>query len=43
MDCEGCEFNMILNDYEHVKLFKEVVLNIMHMLFIDLLLNLLTP
>ena len=25
MDCEGCEFDVILNDYEHVKLFKEVV------------------
>jgi len=25
MDCEGCEFDVILNDYEHVKLFEEVV------------------
>ena len=25
MDCEGCEFDVILNDYEHVKLFNEVV------------------
>jgi len=25
MDCEGCEFDVILNDYEHVKLFGEVV------------------
>ncbi len=42
MDCEGCEFDVVLNDYDHVKLFKEVVLNIMHMLFIGLLLSLLT-
>ena len=26
MDCEGCEFDVILNDYEHVRVFKEVVL-----------------
>jgi len=26
MDCEGCEFDVILNDYEHVRLFREVVL-----------------
>ena len=25
MDCEGCEYDIILNDYEHVKLFREVV------------------
>jgi len=25
MDCEGCEYDIILNDYEHVKLFKEVI------------------
>jgi len=25
MDCEGCEYDIILNDYEHVKLFEEVV------------------
>jgi len=25
MDCEGCEFDIILNDYEHVKLFKELI------------------
>jgi len=25
MDCEGCEYDVILNDYEHVKLFDEVV------------------
>ena len=24
MDCEGCEFDIILNDYEHVKLFDEL-------------------
>ena len=26
MDCEGCEFDVILNDYEHVRLFKELIL-----------------
>jgi FkbM family methyltransferase len=26
MDCEGCEYDVILNDYEHVKLFKELIL-----------------
>jgi len=26
MDCEGCEFDIILNDYEHVRLFKELIL-----------------
>jgi FkbM family methyltransferase len=26
MDCEGCEYDVILNDYEHVKLFSEVIL-----------------
>jgi FkbM family methyltransferase len=25
MDCEGCEYDVILNDYEHVRLFREVV------------------
>lgn len=25
MDCEGCEFDVILNDYENVKMFKELV------------------
>jgi len=25
MDCEGCEYDAILNDYEHVRLFREVV------------------
>jgi FkbM family methyltransferase len=24
MDCEGCEYDIILNDYEHVRLFDEV-------------------
>jgi FkbM family methyltransferase len=26
MDCEGCEFDVILNDYEHVRLFRELIL-----------------
>jgi len=26
MDCEGCEYDVILNDYEHVKLFRELIL-----------------
>ena len=26
MDCEGCEFDVILNDYEHVRVFKELLL-----------------
>jgi FkbM family methyltransferase len=25
MDCEGCEFDVILNDYKHVRMFKELV------------------
>ena len=25
MDCEGCEYDIILNDYEHIKLFKEII------------------
>jgi len=25
MDCEGCEFDVILNDYEHVRLFGELI------------------
>jgi len=25
MDCEGCEYDVILNDYEHVRLFKELI------------------
>jgi hypothetical protein len=24
MNCEGCEYDIILNDYEHVKMFNEV-------------------
>jgi FkbM family methyltransferase len=24
MDCEGCEFDVILNDYDHVRLFREL-------------------
>ena len=26
MDCEGCEFDIILNDYEHVRLFRELIM-----------------
>jgi FkbM family methyltransferase len=26
MDCEGCEFDVVLNDYEHVRLFRELIL-----------------
>jgi FkbM family methyltransferase len=26
MDCEGCEYDIVLNDYVHVKLFDEVIL-----------------
>jgi hypothetical protein len=25
MDCEGCEFDIILNDYAHIKVFNEVI------------------
>jgi FkbM family methyltransferase len=25
MDCEGCEFDVVLNDYEHVRLFRELI------------------
>jgi len=26
MNCEGCEYDVILNDYEHVRLFRELIL-----------------
>ncbi len=26
MDCEGCEFDVILNDYEHVKMFEKLII-----------------
>jgi len=26
IDCEGCEFDIIPNDYEHVRLFRELIL-----------------
>jgi len=26
MDCEGCEYDIVLNDYAHIKLFDEVIL-----------------
>jgi len=25
MDCQGCEFDVILNDYDHVRLFRELI------------------
>ncbi len=25
MNCEGCEYDVILNDYEHVRLFRELI------------------
>jgi GT2 family glycosyltransferase len=25
MNCESCEYDIILNDYEHVRLFKELI------------------
>ncbi len=25
MDCEGCEYDVILNDYEHIRMFKELI------------------
>jgi hypothetical protein len=25
MDCEGCEYDIILNDYKHVRLFRELI------------------
>jgi len=28
MNCEGCEFDVILNDYEHVRIFKELIIDI---------------
>lgn len=26
MDCEGCEFDVILNDYEHIKMFEKLII-----------------
>jgi FkbM family methyltransferase len=26
MDCEGCEYDVVLNDYKHVKLFRELIM-----------------
>ncbi len=26
IDCEGCEFDVILNDYEHVKTFEKLII-----------------
>jgi hypothetical protein len=26
MDCEGCEFDVILNDYEHVRMFEKLTI-----------------
>jgi hypothetical protein len=25
MDCEGCEYDIILKDYEHVRIFEEII------------------
>jgi hypothetical protein len=38
MDCEDCEFDVILNDYEHVRLFKELVFEY-HLRFVNKSLN----
>jgi hypothetical protein len=27
MDCEGCEYDIVLNDYEHVKAFDELIVD----------------
>jgi FkbM family methyltransferase len=43
MDCEGCEYDVVLNDYEHVRIFKELILEF-HMDETDALISkLLTP
>ena len=34
MDCEGCEFDVILNDYEHVRLFRELIFEY-HLRFVN--------
>jgi hypothetical protein len=26
LDCEGCEYDIVLNDYAHIKLFDEILL-----------------
>jgi len=26
MDCEGCEYDVVVNDYDHVRLFRDVVM-----------------
>jgi FkbM family methyltransferase len=26
MDCEGCEFDVVLNDYEHVRMFEKLIM-----------------
>jgi FkbM family methyltransferase len=38
MDCEGCEFDVILNDYDHVRLFRELILEY-HPRFVNKSLN----
>jgi FkbM family methyltransferase len=34
MDCEGCEFDVILNDYDHVRLFRELIFEY-HPMFVN--------
>jgi hypothetical protein len=42
MDCEGCEFDVIFNDYEHIKMFNELIFEFYTYVFnkpVDYLLN----
>ena len=34
MDCEGCEYDVILNDYDHVRLFRELIFEY-HLRFVN--------
>jgi len=45
MDCEGCEFDVIFNDYEHIQIFKELIFKFHTYVFnkpVDHLLNMLS-
>ena len=45
MDCEGCEYDVILNDYEHIRMFKELIFEYHTYVFnkpVDDLLNMLS-